>query len=131
MIIHNVFFKIKPSVSQEVIDLAFDHLFHLKTKLSGIIKITGGKCRFHEEKWKDHFTHGFSIDFEDEKAYENFLNDPLAIPAKNSISNISYNEDVGLYSFNIGEFSSHDEGGNQKYKIQTPRLRLTPPGSIY
>jgi hypothetical protein len=129
MIRHFLFFKIKTTVSQEVIDQAFNMLFSLKNKIPGLLRITGGVCRFHEGKGKGTITHGFSIDFVDEEAYQVFLNDPITMPAKNCILNITVDGMQGIYGFDIGEF--FPGSSQRKYRIQAPRLRLLPPGAMY
>jgi len=129
MIRHFVFFRVKPTVSKEAIETAFNHLFSLKNKLTGILNIAGGACHFHEGKGKGTVTHGFSIDFANEKAYEAFLNEPVTHPTKACIVNISVDGYEGLFGFNLGEYYSAST--DRKYKIQAPRLRLTPRGSIY
>lgn len=132
MIIHNVFFKVKPTVSQEAIDNAFKLLFKLQTQLPGILKITGGECHFHESKGAGFFTHGFSIDFADGDAYNTFFESPLATPAKGCILNLTEGGYEGLFGFDMGEFDQiRNSSSNRKYRIQAPRLRLTPPGGLY
>lgn len=132
MIRHNVFFRIKPSVSHEAIDHAFNLLFKLQNQLPGIISITGGECHFHEGKGQGHFTHGFSIDFVDNEACSNFFESSLAEPAKGCILNVTEGGMDGLMGFDIGEFEQiRNSSSNRKYRIQAPRLRLVPPGGMY
>ncbi len=131
MITHNVFFNIKNSVSEEAIINAFNSLFKLQNQIPGIIRITGGKCRFHERKGEGYFSHGFSIDFEDGDAYKDFFENTVTIPAKTCIINISVDGIEGMVSFDVGEFVQIANSPNQKYRIRAPRLRLTPPGSIF
>ena len=65
----------------------------LKKQLPGIISIAAGKCHFHEQKsegkLKTLFTHGFSIDFENQEALDQFFNDPITHPLKDKIVEMS------------------------------------------
>jgi len=131
MIRHNVFFNIKSSVSQRAIDNAFNLLFKLQNQLPGVIKITAGKCHFHEGKGEGDFTHGFSIDFIDTESYNAFFESPLADPAKSSLLNLIEGGLEGLMGFDLGDFDQIQNSANRKYRIQAPRLRLVPPGGIY
>lgn len=131
MITHNVFFNVKKSVSEDAIANAFNLLFNLQSQITGIIRITGGKCHFHERKGEGYFSHGFSIDFEDAEAYKEFFDSPIALPAKTCIMNITVEGLEGIVGYDVGEFVQIANSSNQKYRIQAPRLRLTPPGSIF
>lgn len=131
MITHNVFFKVKKTVSEEAIDLAFNLLFQIQNQLPGIIRITGGRCRFHEGKGAGYFTHGFSIDFKDDEAYKDFFENPVTEPAKGCIINITEDGLDGVYGYDVGEFVQIANSSNRKYRIQAPRLRLLPPGALY
>jgi hypothetical protein len=131
MITHNVFFNVKEFVSEKAVENAFKLIFNLQSQLSGVLRITGGKCYFHERKGEGYFSHGFSIDFVDENAYKDFFENPVTQPAKVSIINISIGGLEGMVGFDIGEFVHIQSSENRKYRIQAPRLRLTPPGSIF
>lgn len=128
MIRHMVLFKVKPFVSQDAIDNAFQWLFELQYKLSGIVSMTGGKCVFHEGKGAGFITHGFCIDFEDEGAYRTFLEDPITHPAKVCILNITEGGFQGLYGFDIGGSLTTYPNPLDKYRIPIPRL--LPKGAI-
>lgn len=126
MIRHNVFFKVKSGVTKETIDQAFRLMFDLREKLPGFLRIAGGECRFHENKGAVDRLYGFSIDFADEEAYELFLKDPAAHPAKNAIINMTVNGYEGIYGFDIGRFFDKPPSPLDKYRVPTPRL--VPPG---
>ena len=88
MIKHTVLFKIKSDVSQDEIDKIFCKLMELKSKLPGVNSIVGGKCYFIEDsEFKLHATHGFTIDFIDEKARDNFMTNPICDDVKDHIIN--------------------------------------------
>src|SRR5438105_4851543 len=78
----------KKDISQQEIDTIFSELMKLKQKLSGINSIVGGKCHFIEDsEEKFPVSHGFTIDFIDEKARDNFLTNPICDDVKNHIIN--------------------------------------------
>lgn len=129
MIRHTVLFKVKPSVSQGAIDNAFKLLFELKHSLSGIISIAGGKCHYHQNKLNNFITHGFSIDFDTQEAYENFLNNPITHPAKGCLINIIVDGYDGLFGFDMGR-KPLESFPNPLDKYRAPTPRLLPPGSI-
>lgn len=131
MITHYVLFKVKESVSEEAIGNAFNMLFKIEKQMPGIIRIIGSRCRFHEGKGEGHFTHGFSIDFKDDDSYKDFFENPITEPAKGCIVNITEDGMDGIFGFDMGEFAEIANSGNRKYRIQAPRLRLVPPGSMY
>jgi len=86
MIKHTVLFKIKKEVSQREIDSIFSELKELKNKLPGINSIVGGKCHFIENaEDKLPASHGFTIDFLDENARDNFLTNPICNSVKEHI----------------------------------------------
>lgn len=88
MIKHTVLFKMKASVSQDEIDKIFSKLMELKSKLPGVNSIVGGKCYFIEDsEFKLHASHGFTIDFTDEKARDNFMTNPICDDVKDHIIN--------------------------------------------
>ena len=128
MIRHTILFKVKPEVSQQAIDSAFLNLFALQNKLHGIHKIAGGKCNFHRGVVDATITHGFSIDFENDDACNEFLQNPITQPAKDGIVNIAVNEHEGLYGFDIGKDIHHYPSPLDKRRV--PRLQLLPPGSL-
>lgn len=103
MIRHTVLFKVKAGTPNQVIESAITDFLALKNKLPGILSISGGKCHFHEQKSKDAFeaifTHGFSMDFKDQSAYDTFLNDPVTHPAKDAIVNIAEGGYEGIVGF--------------------------------
>jgi len=129
MIRHNVLFKIKSTVNDSEIDAAFDLLFDLKNVLPGFIRIAAGKCRFHENYPEQiDRLYGFSIDFEDEDAYSNFLNNPVTHPAKEALLKMVINGYEGLYGFDTGRVI--DSYPNPLERYRTPVPRLLPPGAI-
>lgn len=88
MIKHTVLFKMKAEISQEEIDKIFSELMQLKNKLSGINSIVSGKCYFIEDSEnKFPVSHGFTIDFSDEKSRDDFLTNPICNDVKNHIIN--------------------------------------------
>jgi len=127
MIRHVVVFTVKEYVSQDAIDNAFRQLFKLRSSIPGILNMVGGKCDFFETKGASSFTHGFSIDFENMDAYDAFLNDPVTLPAKHCIVNITLNEFEGIFGFDIGRENMALPSPLDKKRI--PRLQLLPPGS--
>ena len=131
MITHNVFLNIKPTVSAEAITNAFRLLFQLQNQLPGILRITGGQCQFHERKGEGYFSHGLSIDFEDDDAYKTFFESDIALPAKTALINITVDGLEGIVGFDVGEFVQIANSANPKYRIQAPRMRLTPPGALF
>lgn len=129
MIRHNVLFKIKPTVNDEQVHLAFQLLFGLQKVLPGFIRMAAGKCRFHINcPTQVERLYGFSIDFKDENAYNTFLNDPITHPAKNALINIIVDGYDGIYGFDVGRVIDSYPNPLDKYRIPTPRL--LPPGSI-
>jgi hypothetical protein len=105
MIRHTVLFKVKAGTPNQVVVTAISDFLALKNKLSGLISIVGGKCHFHEQKssnaFAGTFTHGFSMDFEDQGAYDAFLNDPVTHPAKDGIVNIAEGGYEGIVGFDF------------------------------
>lgn len=88
MIKHTVLFKMKPTVSQQEIDTIFSELTQVVKKLPGVNSIVGGKCYFIEDsEYKLSATHGFTIDFTDEKARDNFMTNPICDNVKDLIIN--------------------------------------------
>lgn len=104
MIRHTVLFKLKPEVSKKEVEGIFTDILGLTTKLSGILSITGGTCYFHEHKEGQPFTHGFSIDFDDEIARNSFLNDAVTHPIKDKIISVSAGGLNGVIGFDFGEW---------------------------
>lgn len=129
MIRHNVIFKVKPGVSQEVIDNALRLLFALQKTLPGFLRVAGGKCHFHENKGAIENLYGFSIDFANQDAYNAFLSDPLTHPAKQAIINITVDGYKGIFGFDMGEKTS-DVTPNPLDRYRIPVPRLLPPGAI-
>ena len=101
MIRHTVFFKVKENTSNQKIESALNDFLELKNKLPGIITMMAGKCGRHEGKGEHLFTHAFSIDFKDQAAYDNFLQNPITHPAKDGIVNIVENGYDGLMGFDL------------------------------
>lgn len=105
MIKHTVLFKIKAATPNQTIESAVSDFLALKDKIPGLLSIAGGKCHFHAQKSLDAFarifTHGFSIGFKDQKAYDTFLNDPLTHPAKDGIVNIAEGGYDGIVGFDF------------------------------
>lgn len=129
MIRHNVLFKIISTVKDTEIDATLKLLFDLKNVLPGLIRIAAGKCRFHEKfPAQSDRLYGFSIDFEDENAYSNFLNNPVTHPAKEALLKIIVDGYAGLYGFDVGRVL--DDYPNPLEKYRTPVPRLLPPGAI-
>ena len=105
MIRHNILFKVKINVPAETVEKAIGEFCELQDKLPNIFSITGGKCQFHGEKSSQFFTqtisHCISIDFKDQAAYTQFLNDPITLPAKKSILNVVEGGYDGLVGFDF------------------------------
>lgn len=128
MIRHNVVFKIKPEISDSQIQAAFKLLFELKKKLPGFIRMAAGKCRFQKNyPAQVDRLYGFSIDFENENAYNTFLSDPITHPAKTALINIIVDGYEGIYGFDVGRVIDAYPNPLEKYRTPTPRL--LPPGS--
>ena len=129
MIRHNVLFKIKPDVKDKEIHSAFQLLFELQKVLPGFIRMAAGKCRFHQNyPAQVERLYGFSIDFKDESAYQEFLNNPVTHPAKTALINIIIDGYEGIYGFDVGRVI--DSYPNPLDRYRTPVPRLLPPGSI-
>jgi hypothetical protein len=105
MIRHTVLFKLKPDVSKQEVERIFTDLLELTNKLQGILAITGGTCYFHDQKADGPpFTHGFSIDFRDQRARDSFLTDAVTHPVKDKIVNVSAGGYKGVIGFDFGEW---------------------------
>jgi hypothetical protein len=103
MIRHNILFKIKPTIMDDEIHSAFQLLFDLKKVLPGFVRVAAGKCHFHENyPAQVDGLYGFSIDFENEDAYSNFLNNPVTNPAKEAMLKMIVDGYDGLYGFDVG-----------------------------
>lgn len=127
MIRHNVLFKVKPTVKDEEIHAAFQLLFGLQKVLPGFIRMAAGRCKFFENKGAVERLYGFSIDFEDENAYNTFLNDPVTHPAKAALIKIIVDGYEGIYGFDVGRVI--DSYPNPLEKYRTPVPRLLPRGA--
>ena len=126
---HNVLFKIKPDINDAIIDAAFQLLFSLLNELPGFIRVAAGKCRFHKNyPIQVDRLFGFSIDFQDENAYNTFLNDPVTHPVKSALINIIDGGYEGIYGFDVGRVIDSYPNPLEKYRTPTPRL--LPPGAI-
>src|SRR3990167_2793279 len=105
MIRHTVLFKVKAGTPNQAIVSAVSDFLALKGKLPGLLSISGGKCHFHEQKssnaFASIFTHGFSMDFKDQAAYDAFLNDPVTHPAKDGIVSIAEGGYDGIVGFDF------------------------------
>jgi hypothetical protein len=128
MIRHNVLFKVKPIVTDEEIQAAFQILFELKKVLPGFLRMAAGKCRFFENKGSIERLYGFSIDFADENAYNNFLNNPVTDFAKATLINIIVDGYEGIYGFDVGRALDSYPNPLDRYRIPVPRL--LPPGAM-
>ena len=104
MIRHTVLFKLKPDVSKQEVENIFTDIIGLTTQLNGILAITGGTCYFYDHKHGQPFTHGFSIDFENENARDSFLNDSITHPVKDKIMKVSAGGNNGVIGFDFGEW---------------------------
>ena len=105
MIRHTILFKLKSDVSKQEVERIFTDILELTGKLQGILAITGGTCYFHDQKaGGPPFTHGFSIDFSDQKARDAFLHDAVTHPVKDSIVNVSAGGNQGVIGFDFGEW---------------------------
>lgn len=129
MIRHNVLFKIKSGIKDKEIHAALQLVFELQKVLPGFIRVAAGKCRFHKNyPAQVDRLFGFSIDFQDENAYEIFLNDPITHPAKDALINIIDGGYEGIYGFDVGRVIESYPNPLDRYRTPTPRL--LPPGSI-
>lgn len=123
MIRHNVLFKIKPTVKDSEIDAAFKLIFDLKAVLPGFIRAAAGKCHFHENyPAQVDRLYGFSIDFENEDAYNTFLNNPVTHPAKEALLKMIIDGYEGLYGFDVGRVIESYPNPLEKYRTPVPRL---------
>ena len=106
MIRHTVLFKLKPDVDKLDVEKIFTDIIDLTGQLDGILAITGGTCFFYDHSHDGQpFTHGFSIDFQDETARNSFLNDAVTHPVKNKIVNVSAGGNQGVIGFDFGEWN--------------------------
>jgi len=74
--------------------------------------------------------YGFSIDFSNEKAYELFLQSPLANPAKDSLLQIIEGGVDGIYGFDMGKslnFAPTSDFGPAD-RLRNFKPRLVPRG---
>ncbi len=101
MIRHTILFTLKPNVSTQAINEMISTMLALKEKLPGILNIVGGTCDFHEATQSKPFTHGFSIDFKDQAALDQFFQDAVTHPAKDKILNIAVGGYDGIIGFNF------------------------------
>jgi hypothetical protein len=104
MIRHTVLFKLKPDVSKQEVENIFTDIIGLTESLQGILSITGGTCHFDEQMNKQIFTHGFSIDFTDERARNSFLHDSVTHPVKKRIVAAADGGPLGIIGFDFGEW---------------------------
>lgn len=104
MIRHTVLFKLRSNVSKQEVERIFTDILGLTNSLAGILSITGGTCYFHDvaENESQLFSHGFSIDFQDKKARDAFLNNPITHPVKDNILKIADGGQAGIYGFDFG-----------------------------
>jgi hypothetical protein len=104
MIRHTVLFKLKSDVSKLEVERIFTDILGLTNRLVGILAITGGTCYFHDQDEGESqiFSHGFSIDFQDKKSRDAFVNNPITHPVKNNILKIADGGQAGIYGFDFG-----------------------------
>lgn len=102
MIRHTVLFKLKPGVSKQEVEQIFTDVVGLADFIPGILAITGGTCHFYDQKDGQPFTHGFSIDFADQRARDAFLNDAMTNPVKDSINKVTTGGQEGVIGFDFG-----------------------------
>ena len=81
---HMVILKFKPDVSEETIRSLFAQLAELKDLIPGIRSFAGGPYS-SDEGLNAGFTHGFSMEFEDASARDNYLPHPEHERVKQSI----------------------------------------------
>lgn len=105
MIRHTVLFKIKSDTTKSQIEIIFNELLSLTNQLPGILSITGGTCYFYDQAHANLFTHGFSIDFQDQAARNTFLNAAIVDPIKEKIIEISEGGFEKIIGFDFGEWS--------------------------
>ena len=101
MIRHTVLFKIRHDVTSREMDRIYTEIRNLKQKLPGIFAIFCGECDFHEATEIRPFSHGFSIDFQDQQALNAFFNDPVTYPVKEMIVNACAGGTRGIIGFNF------------------------------
>lgn len=109
MIRHTILFKIRSNISADTVAEAIDGMRALQSKLPGIFSIIGDECHFHDDKSIAFFTHDIahgathciSIDFTDQKALDEFFNNPITHPAKSAIVNITENGYDGIVGFDL------------------------------
>ncbi len=101
MIRHTILFKTKPTVSKKVMDDLVVQLWGLKKYIPGMISVVGGQCEFHEASPATSFSHGFSIDFNDQKALDSFFEDSITHSVKDSILEIAEGGDKVIIGFNF------------------------------
>lgn len=105
MIRHTVLFNVKSDIPKAQIESVFTDVVNLGGQLPGILSITGGTCYFNGKNKNSNFTHGFSIDFQDEKSRNAFLKGPITDSLKKSLGEITQEGESGVIGFDFGEWS--------------------------
>lgn len=125
MIRHTVLFEIKPNVSIAEVERAFAVLYDLKPKIPGFLRLAGGPSRLHKGRDTNKRLFGFSIDFANEDAYQQFLTDPIADNAKSGLLNVINKEYDGIYGFDMGKPSNVGPTLNplNRHRVLRPQLR--------
>ncbi len=105
MIRHTIVFKLNSTATVEKIDHAINSMCSLQSKLPGILRVTAGECYFHDEKSTQFFSEGMShsimIDFIDQHALDNFINNPITHLAKDAVLIISEGGYAGIVGFDF------------------------------
>ena len=102
MITHIVLFRLKPNTSKEKIVGIFNELEVLKGKLFGMNRVSAGEC-LHGVSGEPlaNFSHGFSIEFTDKKAKDNFISNPAGDKLKQIIIESTEGGIHGIMGFDI------------------------------
>ncbi len=75
MIRHIVLIKFQPGVSEELISALFKELRQIEKQVPGILDIKSGRSE-SPEKIERGYMHGFTVDFQDWQALENYQQHP-------------------------------------------------------
>lgn len=101
MIRHTILLKAKHDVSIQTMECIYAEFRNLRQKLSGIVSVFCGECDFHEATEIRPFSHGFSLDFIDQRALNAFFTDPVTHPVKEMIINVCAGGTRGIIGFNL------------------------------
>lgn len=72
---HIVLFKVSKSATKKQIDAFYKNLYKLKSKIKGIVSISGGE-NTSPENYKKGYTEGFIMKFKDSSSRDKYINHP-------------------------------------------------------